>query len=502
MIREAYVSMGKQNGKSFLTGGLPIYHLLMEDEQDPEAYGCAAAKEQAGIVYKAAAKLVKANPNLSSINARHGGLKVLDSVKRIVRRDGAGFYQVLSADGDVQDGIRPSLLIRDEIHRWKTMRAETLKDVTTKGQISRSQPLNIGVTTAGAEYESAIWWREYEFAKQVRNGSITSNTQYVAIWEADQKRVEDEPEYWKSREARVAANPSHEDLGGFLKDSAIVRELDKALADAAERPKYLRYHLNCPLKAQEDPIIDMMKWQASGDPGGDVDLRTWPEYDVDYLIKKWGLEHKTCWAGVDASWTTDLTAVVFVFPPPDETGIWTLLPFFFLPREKLAGLERSCRGASLSSWVDRGFIRATSGNSIDMREVVEKIRWGGNQFNLQAVPYDRMNFQTEALGLNEEGISCKEVPQNFLTLSYATKFVLSSYGDKKLRHGNNPVMNWMAACLQLQYDHKDNCQPSKPERMKSTKRIDGMQATVTALSCALVATSDVSVYESRGIRTL
>ena len=37
--RRAYISTGKQNGKSFLTGGLPIYHILMEDEVSPEAYG-------------------------------------------------------------------------------------------------------------------------------------------------------------------------------------------------------------------------------------------------------------------------------------------------------------------------------------------------------------------------------------------------------------------------------------------------------------------------------
>jgi hypothetical protein len=45
----------------------------------------------------------------------------------------------------------------------------------------------------------------------------------------------------------------------------------------------------------------------------------------------------------------------------------------------------------------------------------------------------------------------------------------------------------MASCLQLQYDHKDNCVPTKPERGKSAKRIDGIAATVTALSRALVA---------------
>src|SRR5580704_17114547 len=168
--RSGYISVGKKNGKSFLIGGLPLYHLLMEDERNPEAYGSAAAKDQAGIVFRAAARLVAANPELQA------RLRVLPSTKRILRRDGAGFYAVLSADGDLQDGIEPSLAIRDEVHRWKTARAETLNDVISKGQISREEPLDIAITTAGAEYESQMWWREYQYAKQVLDGSLRSDS--------------------------------------------------------------------------------------------------------------------------------------------------------------------------------------------------------------------------------------------------------------------------------------------------------------------------------------
>jgi phage terminase large subunit-like protein len=482
--RSAYISVGKKNGKSFLIGGLPLYHLLLEDERNPEAYGAAAAKDQAGLVFKAAAQLVAANPELQS------RLRVLPSTKRIVRRDGGGFYAVLSADGDLQDGIEPSLAIRDEVHRWKTLRAETLRDVLVKGQISRVEPLDIGITTAGAEYESQLWWREYQQAKKVLDGSLHSDTFYAAIWEADVKRIESDPEYWKSREARIAANPSHEDLGGFLKDSAIVGELEKAVAEPSERSKYLRYHLNVPLKAQEDPIIDMAKWQACG---GGVDLREWPEYDFDLLINKWGLLDKSCWAGVDASWTTDLTAVVFVFPPFDGGEIWTLLPFFFMPTERIPELERVCR-VPYSTWTRQGFIEATAGNGIDMRAVKRRIHWGRELFELREMPFDRFNFRTQAMELLDEGVQAVEITQSFLHLSHPTKFLLSAYVDQKIRHGNNPVLNWMASCLQLQYDHKDNCQPTKPERGKSAKRIDGIAATVTALARATVAQENVITY--------
>jgi len=466
--RHGYISVAKQNGKSFLFGGLPLYHLLMEDELNPEAYGCAAAKDQAGIVFKAAARLVNANPDL------RGRLRLLESTKRILRRDGGGFYCVLSADGDVQDGIRPSLLLRDEVHRWKTARAETLYDVTTKGQISRGEPLDLGISTAGAEYESPLWSREYESSKRILDGSLRADSSYVAIWEADARRIESDPDYWKSREALVAANPSHEDLGGFLQDSSIVGELEKALAQPAERSKYLRYHLNVPIKSQEDPVIDMAKWQLCG---GGVDLREWPEYDVDLLIRQWGLLDKPCWAGLDASWTTDLTAVVFVFPPVDKGDVWTLLPFFWMPRERVVELERICR-VPYSAWIGQKFVEETPGNAIDLRAVVERIRWGREMFELREVPYDRFNFRTEAMNLVDEGIEAVEVPQGFLQLSHATKFLLSSYLDQKIRHANHPVFNWMASCLQLQYDHKDNCVPTKPERGKSAKRIDGLAATV------------------------
>jgi phage terminase large subunit-like protein len=473
--RAGYVSVAKKNGKSFLIGGLPIYHLLMEGERNPEVYGAAAARDQAAIVFRSSQQLINANPDLQA------KLKVLPSTKRIVRRDGGGFYAVLSADGDLQDGIEPSLAIRDEVHRWKSARAETLRDVLAKGMISREEPIDLGITTAGAEYESLLWFGEYQRAKQVLDGSLRSDTFYAAIWEADAKRIESDPDYWKSREARLAANPSHEDLGGFLKDSAIVGELEKALAQPAERSKYLRYHLNVPIKAQEDPIIDMAQWQRCG---GGQDLRDWPAYDPDRLIREWGLLYKPCCAGVDASWTTDLTAVVFVFPPTDG-DIWTLLPFFWMPKERVSQLERICR-VPYADWIRRGFIEATPGNAIDLRAVKQRIHWGREMFELREMPFDRYNFRTQAMELQEEGMQAVEIQQSFLHLSHPTKFLLSACADGKLRHGNNPVLNWMASCLQLQYDKKDNCQPSKPERMKSAKRIDGISATVTALNRALM----------------
>jgi phage terminase large subunit-like protein len=483
--------MAKKNGKSFLTGGLPIYHLLMEDDEvNPEAYGCGAARDQASIVFKAAARLVRANPDLG------WRLKILESTKRIVRRDGGGFYQVLSGDGDVQDGIEPSLLILDEIHRYRSGKAETLYDVTTKGQLSRPNPLALAITTAGSEFESPLWFREYEFAKAVMRGALKSDTTYVAIWEADRKRMESDPEYWKSREARVAGNPSHEDLGGFLKDAAIVKERDKAINQPAEKSKYLRYNLNVPIQSYDEPIIDITKWRTCC---GDVDVSGWPEYDFKQLVRDWGLANKPCWAGVDASWATDLTSLVFCFPPDRDFARWTLLPFFWMPKDRIPDLERVCR-VPFASWAERKFIEATDGETIDMRAVKDRVTWGRGTFNLREVCFDRAYFLEQAKDLCEAGISAIEVQQDFMHLSSPTKKLLQLVVEKNLRHGNHPVLNWNAGCLQLKYDGKDLCQPAKPERLKSTKRIDGIAAAVDAIFGQMrAAPKKISVYATRGL---
>lgn len=504
--RNAFIEVAKKNGKSFLVGGMPIYNLLMEDELNPEAYGAAAAKEQAGLVFKAAQQLVNANPYLLS------KLKVLPSTKRIVRRDGGGFYAVIAADGEVQDGIEPSLSVRDELHRWKTARAETLRDVMTKGQISRREPLDVAITTAGAEYESPLWLEEYEQAKRIADGTLTLDSLYVAIFEPDLKRMNSDPEYWKSREARIAANPSHEELGGFLKDSVIAAEMQKALANPRAKSKYWRYNLNVPVKALEDPVIDMTLWQAGA---GAVNLSSWKRHDIDRLIDEWGIAGKPCWVGVDASWRSDLTAIVGIFPPfpggptnnlVDEDGrprgedVWTVLPFFWLPEKNVDQIERACR-VPIAKWIDQGFLTATPGNAIDLRSVITRIKWFRDRFDLVEVPFDKTNFSTQAIEIEEqEQIVCVEIGQNFMVLGSATKFLIESYPDKQIRHGNHPVLNWMASCMQLQYDKKDNCQPVKPPRQKSSKRIDGIQAIVTGLSRALVAVETTISYS--GLRSV
>lgn len=472
--KQAYISMGKKNGKTFLVGGLPLYHLMVErTEFQPLALGAASAKGQASLVFDAAKSLIEPNPTLRQ------EFRVLKGTKRIVHQKTGRPYQVLASDGDVNDGEGPSLVLIDELHRWKNAKHQENRDVLVKGTRARREPLVVMITTAGETHECPMWSNEHGYARQVLSGSLKSDTYYAAIWEADHERLKVDAEYWKTREARVAANPSHEDHpGGFIKDSVLVEDLEKALQIPDEQRKYFRYTLNVEVSS-EARYIPAPDWRRCATP-----LR--------------GLIDRTCFAGVDLGSTSDMTALVLVFP--DKDGTFDVLPYFWAPQERLAELERQTK-APYQRWVKEGLLIATPGHSVPPGAVAEKLAWASQNFALREVCYDPWHANEMAQELiDEHGMVCAKVHQNFALLSEPTKKVAALCADGMIRHGGHPILDWHADCATIRADGRDNIMLVKPERLREHKRIDGIAALVNAMVRALVVGE--SVYEDRGIFAL
>jgi phage terminase large subunit-like protein len=84
-------------------------------------------------------------------------------------------------------------------------------------------------------------------------------------------------------------------------------------------------------------------------------------------------------------------------------------------------------------------------------------------------------------------------------MSGPTDAWIKAVHDQKIAHGGNPVMDWMVSCLELRTDTNGNVMPSKPDRKKSGKRIDGCVAAILSLDRAMRSGGGVSVYEVRGV---
>jgi phage terminase large subunit-like protein len=280
---------------------------------------------------------------------------------------------------------------------------------------------------------------------------------------------------WTDEKVWIKANPSHEANGGFIKSAALRKEFDKAINDPAQQPAFKRFHLNVWGQA-ENRAIDMRQWAACGGQ-----LRA--------------LVDRPCYAGIDLGSTTDLTALALVFPSDDDS--FDFLPFFWMPADNVRERERRDK-VPYSEWVKNGLIEATPGNVVDYRKVKEKLRWAKECFELRDVGFDPWNSRQISVELVDEGFNCVEVGQGFQKISEPTKKLLELVISGKCRHANHEVLRWNADCLSLKSDGNDNVRPSKPNRMTSSKRIDGMAAIIIALSRIIVQTNKKSVYEDRG----
>jgi len=114
--RVGYIELPKKQGKSTTLAGIALYLTAFDSEPGAECYSAAADREQAGIIYREAASMVRASPALS----RH--LEVIDSRKTIIHKASNSFYRVLSADAFRAEGLNIHALLFDELHAQRDRR--------------------------------------------------------------------------------------------------------------------------------------------------------------------------------------------------------------------------------------------------------------------------------------------------------------------------------------------------------------------------------------------
>jgi phage terminase large subunit-like protein len=67
-----------------------------------------------------------------------------------------------------------------------------------------------------------------------------------------------------------------------------------------------------------------------------------------------------------------------------------------------------------------------------------------------------------------------------------------------IRHGGHPVLRWNVDCCEVMQDHNGNIKPTKPDRRKSTKRIDGVASMVNATARAMLREPPKKTYRAAG----
>jgi len=88
--------------------------------------------------------------------------------------------------------------------------------------------------------------------------------------------------------------------------------------------------------------------------------------------------------------------------------------------------------------------------------------------------------------------------QGVATMGEPSKLLERLVLSGKLRHGDNPVLRWMAGNVSVRIDANGNYMPDKSRAARN--RIDGIVATIMALGRAMVNVEQTSVYSSHGVQ--
>ena len=212
---------------------------------------------------------------------------------------------------------------------------------------------------------------------------------------------------------------------------------------------------------------------------------------IDYA----SLLGRDCFAGLDLSSTSDITALVLVFPPRTEEEKYTVLPFFWLPEETL---ELRCRRDHVlyDVWERQGYILTTEGNVIHYGFIERFIEQLGEKYHIIEIAYDRWNATQMVQNLEDMGFTMVPFGQGFKDMSPPSKELYKLLMEGNIIHGGNPVLKWMAQNVVMRQDPAGNI---KPDKERSVEKIDGIVALIMGLDRCIRSTPPTSVYDERGI---
>ena len=454
--RESAFFVPRKNGKTETGAGLALYGLCCDGEQQAQVYSAAKNRDQASLVFEPASRMVERAPVLSSM------CKVIESKKRITFAKTSSYYCAVSADAGSAHGKSPHMVIFDEVH---TQPNAKLYEGLKTGMGFRRQPLFLNASTAGTDRNS-ICWEVWQQARNVRDG-VDPNPHFLPmIYEIA------EGESWEDEAVWQRVNPN-------LNVTVTLEFLQEEYAKAKSSPRYENSFRNLYLNEWTQQAV---RW---------LPMDAWEECGSTSMPDLTG---EQCYAGLDLSSTTDISAFVMAFQ--QANGRVYLIPRFWLPAENVR--KRADRDhVPYDVWERNGWLTLTPGNAVDYDIIRRDIQQLAEKYWIQSLRIDPWNATQLATQLQGDGLPVEFFRQGYQSLSGPSKELEKFILRRELVHPHSPVLTWMAGNVAVEKDAAENIKPSKA---RSTERIDGIVAAVMAIAGMVSgATAQQWYYESNPV---
>jgi phage terminase large subunit-like protein len=386
-FRRAYIEEGKGNGKSPLAGGVGLIGMTADGEAGAQVYAAAAKREQAGILFADAVKMVRASPALLKRIEFSGGQ---GREYNMAHHASGSFFRPVSRDtGKSGSGPRPYFVLADEIHELPDGK---ILEMLERGFKFRREPLLFMITNSGSDRNS-ICWAEHEWAIKVAAGNIDAVTDptylgqvlddstfsYVCALDDGDDPLND-PSCW------IKANPL---LGVTITEEYLAGVVAQAKNIPAKQNGILRLHF--------------CVWT-------DADAAWMSREALEPLLVDFDPQiHKgeEIYAGLDLSQSRDITAAAFVVrtgTTADNKPTFDAWIEAWTPGDTIQARQDRDK-IPYTIWRDQGFIHAPDGENINYRHVAQTISEYNQDFKVQMVAYDRYAFRRFEEDAAELGLS-------------------------------------------------------------------------------------------------
>ena len=441
-FREAFVVMGRKNGKTLLDAAISAYMMFADGEYGARAFFVASRLDQARLAFEAFYQMISKEPKLARMaKKRRTDVYVAES--------NSSAMPVAFSERKT-DGLNPSYVSLDELASWRGDAGLKQYEVFKSALGARSQPLMFGISTAGYENDG-IYDELIKRSTAVLNGTSKETRLAPFLY------IIDDPEKWNDIEELKKANPN---LGVSTSVDYMLEEIriaEGSISKAIEfRVKY------CCIKQASS-----MAWLTAQDVKKCFgEIRTLEDFRHTYAL-----------GGIDLSLAVDLTAAVVCI---EKDGVTWFDTQFFMPANKVA--EATARdGLPYEIYRQRGLLTVSGENTVDYHDVHNWFRMLEHDYEILPlkVGYDRYSAAYLVQDMEADGYQMESVSQG----SNLTGVLIDMEGmikDGRLRCiRDNDLMKIHMLDSALKFEEGTNRR--RLIKMSAKQHIDGMAALSDAI---------------------
>nr|DAS40395.1 MAG TPA: Large Terminase [Caudoviricetes sp.] len=463
-FREAYIQVGRQNGKSILSGAMANQFATFSGYKLGRIFCAATKQEQANIVWDEIAKFIRSDNDLQEM------YKITEHERTIKSFVTGNVIKSLGRDTKSADGFRSILAICDELHAHPN---NQMYKLMLDGQINVDGALTLAITTAGFNL-NGFCFEQYKFCEKVLEKVIDKESLFIFICEMDKDDdIWDYNNWAKSNPYLLfnSDNTINKDMVARLAEKAIEAK-EKGGADLLN---FMTKHLNY--------------WVTNG-VGGFVDLQKFKECESDLSIED--MKGKECYLGIDLSSGGDLTSISLVFPLEHEKIY--IYSHSFMPELRLAEHEKT-DDVPYRIWVSKGLLTLTSGAfgvKTDYKFIINHLKELIEKYEIRIleVGYDSHNASVFLQDLDFLACDLTEIKQSAKSLNDATKdFQLSVKANQLLYDKENDLLKWSIANATTT---SNSFGEIKIDKQAQKYRIDPVDAVIDAWKIMLVNKNEYS----------